>query len=120
MVNKFFFMDLEYSKVNSLNLSWTIVHPINEESPFYKFTKDDFSSTRGEILVFVKAFDDMFSNTVVARSSYTLNEIVMGAKFAPMYHRKEENNTTVLELEKINAYTAVDISNYFSNKTIEE
>jgi inward rectifier potassium channel len=121
MVNKFFFLDLEYSKVNALTLSWTIVHPITEESPFYSFSKEDFGNTRGELLVFVKAFDDMFSNTVVARSSYTLNEIVIGAKFLPMYHRNEENNTTILDLEKINAYEPVDISSYFkTSETINE
>lgn len=118
MINRFFAMDLEYSRVNALTLSWTVVHPINEESPFYKFTKEDFANTKGEIFVFIKAFDDMFSNTVVARSSYTLNEIVMGAKFVSMYHRNEESNNTVLDLDKINTHTPVDISSYFSNQII--
>lgn len=121
MVNKFFFLDMEYSKINSLSLSWTMVHPITEDSPFYKFSKDDFSNIHGELLVFVKAFDDMFSNTVVSRTSYTLNEIVMGAKFVPMYHRNEESNTTVLDLGKINTYTEAGISNYFDkDQTIKE
>ncbi len=113
MINRFFPMELEYNKVNSLTLSWTIVHPINEESPFYKFTKDDFLNTKGEILVFVKAFDDMFSNTVVARTSYTLKEIVTGAKFIPMYHRNETDNTTILDLEKLNATAVADVDFYF-------
>ncbi len=113
MVNKFFFMELEYNQVNALNLSWTIVHPINEESPFYKFAPDDFKHVQGELLVFVKAFDDMFSNTVVARASYTFNEIVPGAKFTPMYKRNEKNNGTVLDLSAINHHTTVDISKYF-------
>ena len=63
----------------------------------------------------------MFSNTVVSRTSYTLNEIVMGAKFVPMYHRNEESNTTVLDLGKINTYTEAGISNYFDkDQTIKE
>ena len=110
MSNKFFQMELEYSKLNTLSLSWTIVHPINEESPFYKFTAADFENTNGEIIVYLKAFDDMFSNTVVDRTSYTLKEIIMGAKFVPMYHRDEENKRTVLDLEKINTFNKVDIS----------
>ena len=108
--NKFFFLDLEYDKVNSLTLSWTIVHPITEKSPFYKFTEDDFANTSGEILIFVKAFDDMFSNTVVARTSYTLQELVIGAKFVPMYHRNAEKDKTILELDKLNTYVSTDIS----------
>ena len=114
MSNKFFQMELEYSKVNTLSLSWTIVHPINEESPFYKFTAADFENTNGEIIVYLKAFDDMFSNTVVDRTSYTLKEIIMGAKFVPMYHRDEENKRTVLDLEKINTFNKVDISFAFA------
>ena len=109
VVNKFFSMDLEFSKANALTLNWTIVHPITEDSPIYGFTKEDFENTRGEILVSIKAFDDMFSNTVVARSSYTFKEIVYGAKFIPMYHRNEDSNATILDLEKLNSFTEADI-----------
>jgi inward rectifier potassium channel len=101
---------LEYNTVNSLTLSWTIVHPITENSPFYTFTKEDYANSKGEILLYVKAFDDMFSNTVVARTSYTMQELVIGAKFIPMYHRNEDNNCTILDLEKLNAFTNAKIN----------
>ncbi|MEN9569584.1 MAG: hypothetical protein RL172_815 [Bacteroidota bacterium] len=118
-VNKFFQMDLEYSRVNALTLSWTIVHPINEVSPFYKFTQQDFGNIKGELLVLIKAFDDMFSNTVVAKTSYTLNEVVVGAKFLPMYHRNEEQNNTTLNLQQLNAFAKADISQLIpSEKTV--
>jgi inward rectifier potassium channel len=109
IVNKFFNLDLEFAKVNALTLSWTIVHPITEESPLYNFTKEDFENTKGEILVFIKAFDDMFSNTVVARSSFTFKEVIYGVKFIPMYHRNDEGNETILDLEKINSFINADI-----------
>ena len=114
-VNKFFPLELEYSKVSALNLSWTIVHPITESSPLYRFTADDFANTTGEILVFFKAFDDMFSNTVVARSSYTFKEVVTGAKFLPMYHRDELAHKTILELNKLNSFATADISFSFAS-----
>jgi inward rectifier potassium channel len=38
-VNKFYSLELELEKVNALPLSWTLVHPITEESPLYQFTK---------------------------------------------------------------------------------
>ena len=109
MVNKFYQLPLEYSMVNSLTLSWTIVHPITDNSPFYNFTEEDFKNARGEIIVFVKAFDDMFSNTVVSRTSYTLNEIILGARFNPMYHKSESENKTLLHLDKLNSYSLVDL-----------
>ena len=115
MVNKFFPLELEYSHVNALNLSWTLVHPITEESPLYNFSAEDFANTTGEIIVFFKAFDDMFSNNVVARSSYTFKEVVFGAKFLPMYHRNNVEQKTILELDKLNSFTAMDISNITGN-----
>ncbi|MGC4104202.1 ion channel [Ferruginibacter sp.] len=110
ITNKFFPLELEFSKANALTLNWTIVHPITEDSPIYGFTKEDFQNIRGEILVFLKAFDDMFSNTVVARSSYTFKEIIYGAKFVPMYSRNEEMDATILDLEKLNSFTEADIA----------
>lgn len=103
-VNKFYALDLELEKINALPLSWTLVHPITEESPLYQFTKDDFANTQGEILVFVKTFDDMFSNTVATRTSYTFEEVIYGAKFEPMYTRSTDNSKTILYLDKLNSF----------------
>jgi inward rectifier potassium channel len=115
MVNKFYQMELEYSRVNALTLSWTIVHPINEKSPFYTFTLDDFKNTHWELLIFLKAFDDMFSNSVLAKTSYTNNELIQGAKFVPMYFKNEQNTTTVLDLQKLDEYSLLDISDIKMN-----
>ncbi len=48
-VNRFFPLDLEYSTINALTLSWTLVHHITEESPLFEFTKDDFANEKGEV-----------------------------------------------------------------------
>jgi inward rectifier potassium channel len=114
MVNKFFPLELEFDKINALALSWTIVHPITENSPLYKFTPEDYAASNGEVLVYLKAFDDMYSNTVVSRTSYTFRELVIGAKFIPMYHRNTEGNSTILDFEKIGMYKAADISFAFN------
>jgi inward rectifier potassium channel len=103
-VNKFFPLHLEYEKVNALTLSWTLVHPINEESPLYGFTKTDFENTKGEVLVFVKAFDEMFSNVVAIRTSYTFDELVYGAKFIQMYEHSHDNTKTILHIDKLNVF----------------
>ncbi len=110
-VNKFYPLPLEISNVNALTLSWTIVHPIIESSPLYGFAEQDFSSRHGEILVYIKAFDNMFSNTVIARTSYTFSELVIGAKFVPMFTPSEHESKTILQLDKLNSYTPADISN---------
>lgn len=117
MINKFYPLELEFSKANALTLNWTIVHPITENSPFYNFSEEDFASINGEILVFIKAFDDMFSSTVVDRTSYTLKEVVVGAKFVPMYHRNSSGDKTILDVEKLNSFTEADVSFAFVNNS---
>lgn len=109
MVNKFYTLALEMDKINSLSLSWTLVHPINESSPLHNFTRDDFNTVEGEILVFLKTFDDLFSTTVTARTSYLFNEFVYGAKFDLMYTENEANTKTILHLDKLNSYSKVDM-----------
>ena len=105
MVNKFYRLDLELHKINALTLSWTLVHPITEDSPFYGFTEEDFKNTEGEVIVYLKAFDDVFSSTVSTGTSYTFNEIIYGAKFDIMYEENEDNTKTILHLDKIDSYT---------------
>jgi inward rectifier potassium channel len=50
--NKFYNADLDIAKANSLTSNWTLVHPINEESPLFGLTKDDINNSNVEILVF--------------------------------------------------------------------
>jgi inward rectifier potassium channel len=109
MTNNFYSLELELDKINALTLSWTLVHPITENSPLYNFTAADFENTHGEILVFIKTFDDMFSNTVAIRTSYTFNEVVYGAKFEPMYARSTDNSKTILNLDKLDAFESVTL-----------
>lgn len=103
-VRRFYPLELEIKKVNSLALSWTLVHPIDEESPLYGMTEDEIRDADVEILYFIKGFDDHFSNIVQQRFSYVYSEIIFGAKFLPMFRRSDDNTSTVLELDKINLH----------------
>ncbi len=109
VVNKFYTLPLEMERVNALTLSWTIVHPINEESPLFGFKESDYKNIQGEFLVFFKTFEDMYSSTVVKRTSYTFSEVVYGAKFLPMFTRSSQNDKTLLHLDKLNAFERVKV-----------
>jgi hypothetical protein len=115
-MNKFFPLELEMKKVNALNLSWTIVHPINEKSPLFGMSIKDLTESKAEILVFVEAFDDLFSNVVMARTSYIGSEIIRAAKFSPMYHQSDNGDKTVLELDKLDELIPADIGDAFPEK----
>ena len=104
---KYFTLTLERSRVESMPMAWTVVHPIDESSPFYGFTEEDMKNADTELYVMLRGFDDVFSNYVQQRTSYTFNEIIFNRKFVPMYHISEDGNTTILELHKLNVHKEV-------------
>ena len=108
-LNKFYNLDLEMSSVNALTLSWTLVHPITDNSPLFNFSKADFDANKGEILVFIKTFDEMFSTTVATCTSYTFNEFIYGAKFDLMYSENDDTTKTILHLDKLNSYSTIEL-----------
>ena len=78
---EFFSLALERNKVSFLPYTWTIVHPIDADSPFHKITASELAERDVEIIILIKAFDESFSQTVYSRSSYKANEVKWGEKF---------------------------------------
>jgi inward rectifier potassium channel len=102
-VRKFANLKLELTHVTLLTMSWTIVHPIDEESPMYGWLAEDYKKNNVEILVLLKAYEETFAQTVHARTSYRPEEIIFGAKFLPMTSPGEDNSV-IIDLKKIGAY----------------
>ena len=104
---KYFSLDLERTRVESMPMSWTVVHPIDENSPFFGFTEEDMKSADVELYVMLRGFDDVFSNYVQQRTSYTFEEIFFNRKFVPMYRESDDGKTTILELHNLNVHNPV-------------
>jgi inward rectifier potassium channel len=107
--NEFYGLTVEFNKINSLVLNWTIVHHINEDSPIYGMSLKELKEAQAELLVYLKAYDEGFANTVIARTSYTVDEIIEGGKFKPMYQRSETGDATILHIDKLNDYEKVKL-----------
>lgn len=105
---EFYTLKLERNSVDSFSMNWTIVHPIDEDSPFYHLTEQDIEAADVEVFVLISGFDHIFSNTVMARTSYTYKEIVHRAKFRPMFHTSPDGKTTVVELDKLDDYIVLE------------
>jgi len=97
-------LNLEISKINFLTLSWTIVHPINEESPIYKVDKAELMKRDAELIISVKAINDTYSQTVYSRMSYKAYEIVENAKFVPIKQEVNKNGTVSINLTDIHLF----------------
>jgi inward rectifier potassium channel len=93
-------LKLERERVLFFPLTWTVVHPIDPDSPLYGKTPDDLERLQAEILVLIKGYDDTFSQTVMARQSYRHDEIVWERRFAPAFFIDEQGDL-VLEVSKV-------------------
>ncbi|MDQ0475977.1 MULTISPECIES: ion channel [Chryseobacterium] len=105
--SKFFTLKTVISQINILSLNWTVVHKIDEYSPFFELTKENFETMDVEVFVHLRAFDEVFCNTVVQRTSYSSHhqEIIFAQKFNKMYAPSKRQKTTVLNLDLIDSYT---------------
>ena len=97
---KYYDLTLERNRIENLPMNWTVVHPIDDQSPLVGFSEDDLAAADVELYVTVRGFNDVYSSTVQQRTSYTFQEIKMNRRFIPMY--RETENGTVLELQKLN------------------
>ena len=103
---KFDLLNLERDSVTLFPLTWTIVHPIDENSPLWGKTAEDLAALQMELIILVKGFDETFSQTVHSRYSYLHDEFVWGAKFLPPF-RVEEAGDLLLEVDKLGEYIMV-------------
>ena len=105
---KFYNLELEYKKISLFTATWTVNHPIDQNSPLFGQTEEDLKSTDSEFIILIKGFDDTFAQVVHSRSSYKYNEIIWGAKFASVYGKSEVGRTTI-ELDKISDIYSVPL-----------
>ncbi len=103
-LRRFYPLNLERTKVTGLAMSWTIVHPIDDESPLKGLGEKDFKEVGIEFIFIFKAFDDTYSQNVHTRYSYRHEEVRWGAKFVPMYHQSSDHHSTILEMDKLGLF----------------
>jgi inward rectifier potassium channel len=106
-LRRFYPLKLERDRVVFFPLSWTIVHPIDGTSPFYGMSPEDLSKTRGEFLVLLTGFDETFSQTVHARSSYMADEVVWNARFADIFNRPADDGLLTIDVRKLHSIESV-------------
>jgi len=96
-------LTLELKRITVLSSTWTLVHPIDDNSPMKDLTPKDLEARNVEVVINIKAFDESFSQTVYTRTSYKYNEIVSNVKFISAISPLPDGSILV-ELDKISDY----------------
>ena len=108
-VRKFYDLTLEMSKINMLALSWTLVHPIDENSPLIDFNNKSLDESKAEFMVLIKGYNNTLSQSVHARTSYKNYDVEWDAKFAPIF--KNKNGKAIVAVDKIGKYEKLPFLN---------
>jgi inward rectifier potassium channel len=94
-------LELERSKVAFFPLAWTIVHPIRKDSPLAGLSAEGLKACDPEFLILLQGFDETFSQTVHARSSYRAEEVVVGARFVNMFDHDAGRDEISVDVGKL-------------------
>ncbi len=104
--NTFYALQLERENIRYLPTTWTIVHEIDENSPFYNFSKEEINKLTGELLVMISYYDDSFNQEVHQLHSYILNDIKIDYKFTMAYYYNKEGKM-VLDHKLLNCIESI-------------
>jgi inward rectifier potassium channel len=103
---------LEREKVTFFPLSWTVVHAIDESSPLFGRTEADLLAHSAEFLIVLTGFDETFSQTVHARSSYTAAEVTWGAKFKNMFNPPAPDGVVSIDVGRLHDFERVPLPSH--------
>lgn len=99
-VRQFFELELERKEIVFLASSWTLVHPIDEKSPFYNMTKEEFEFAEPEFMIQLKVYDQSYSQDTFTNTSYRKEEVIWNAKFEKIL--MSENNVNYVDFTRFN------------------
>jgi len=105
MSRKYQQLKLERDSIFFLALAWTVVHPIDEDSPLFGKAPEELARLQAEFVITIKAYDDTFAQSVYSRYSYRYDELTWQAKFQPTFEIDQDGNM-VLNVDRVSSFTA--------------
>lgn len=103
IIRRFRVLELEVKNIIFFPMTWTVNHPIDENSPLYGMTEKDMKDADLEFMISLNGYDDTFSQNVTTRYSYTHEELIYGAKWISVFSTNE-NGQTSQDLNKLSSF----------------
>jgi len=100
---------------NSLLLIWpvTIVHVIDDKSPFYHLSRDELTNFKFELITVLEGTVESTGQSIQVRSSYLPSEVKWGFRFEPIVsaHGFGRYAQTIIDYNKFNRLVEVETPN---------
>lgn len=102
-------LNLEIPHIDMLASSWTVVHPIGDDSPFIGWNKEIIEELKVEMILQVDAYDQTYAQQIHTRTSYRYDEFIWGAKFRSVLGSNEDGQS-ILRLDEFDDYDLTPLS----------
>jgi inward rectifier potassium channel len=105
-LRRFYDLPLMRSQTPVFGLSWLIMHPIDENSPFYQKTPEELNEKGIELWISLTGLDETFSQTIHTRYAYSIDHILWNQRFVDIF-TQDENGQWFIDLSKIHETQAL-------------
>lgn len=106
-LRRFAELKLVRQNIPVLSLSWTLIHPIDEESPLYGMTEARMAAEAPTLMVSITGFDEAISATINDRQTYHRENVRFGHVFADIL-RDLPGGYIELDITRIHDTTPMD------------
>jgi inward rectifier potassium channel len=84
-LRRFYDLNLVRARTPVFALTFTVMHPLDRDSPLYGATPQSLAAMQAEIIVTLTGIDETLSQTIHARASYLSDEILFDRRFADIF-----------------------------------
>jgi len=94
-MRRFHDLKLLRNRTPVFNLTWTVMHPIDTDSPIFGMTQREMADEEVEIVVVLTGVDETFAQPIQARHSYLASEILWNHCFVDIMASLEDGRTAI-------------------------
>ncbi|MGB3263156.1 MAG: ion channel [Microcoleus sp.] len=94
-MRRFYDLQLVRNQSPIFALTWTVMHPIDDNSPLYELTAKDLIEQEVEIVITLTGIDETVSQTINARHSFVASEIMWNMRFVDILLKTPDGRRVV-------------------------
>ena len=94
-IRRFYQLQILRSHNPAFSIPWTLMHPIDEQSPLYGFSAESLAESQSQIIVSLSGIDETVYQNVHARHTYGANRIILNHQLVDIIHVVDERNRYV-------------------------
>ena len=91
-MRRFYTLPLLRSQTPSFSLSWSVIHPIDENSPLYGATPESLKQMQASIVVALSGLDETVAQVLHARHTYAAQDILWNHRLVDIFHDTPEGH----------------------------